>query len=64
VKWYRKGSEKGNADAQVNLGRMYERGKGGLKVDRGAARLWYRKASQQGDKEGRNRLDQLSIQGQ
>jgi hypothetical protein len=34
VQWYRKAAEQGDADAQVNLGLMYERGAGGLPKNR------------------------------
>lgn len=40
-------AEQGSADAQFEIGAMYENGRG-VKIDRIAARDWYRKASAQG----------------
>jgi TPR repeat protein len=33
VRWFRKAAEQGNADAQINLGLMYESGRGELVKD-------------------------------
>ena len=41
-------AEQGNADAQVNLGQMYEK-RLGVKQDYFEAVKWYRKAAEQGD---------------
>jgi len=48
VKWFRKAAEQGYADAQYNLGHMYENGWG---VDRNNSTVveWYRKGAEQGD---------------
>jgi len=48
VEWYRIAAEQGYADAQGNLGDMYESGRGVTKDDAEAAR-WYRKAAEQGN---------------
>ena len=48
VKWYRKAAEQGDADAQHNLGWMYERGCGVEQSDTEAV-IWYRKAAEQGN---------------
>ncbi len=40
---------KGDAEAQFNLGKMYEGGRGGLKKDYAQAAHWYRRAAEQGD---------------
>lgn len=39
----------GDAEAQFNLGKMYEAGRGGLKKDPAEAERWYRRAAVQGD---------------
>ena len=41
-------ADQGNADAQLNLGLMYEYGKG-TEEDYTQAVRWYRKAAEQGD---------------
>ncbi|KGB92594.1 tetratricopeptide repeat protein [Burkholderia cepacia] len=46
-KWYRLAAEQGDANAQNNLGLMYENGQGVRKDDAEAAR-WYRLAAAQG----------------
>ena len=40
---------RGDADAQFNLAKMYEAGRGGLKRDYTEAERWHRKAAEQGD---------------
>ena len=47
VKWYRKGAEQGDAQAQFNLGFCYTYGEGVAK-DHVEAAKWYRKAAEQG----------------
>ena len=47
AKWYRKAADQGNADAQPNLGLMYEKGQG-VPQDYAQAVSWYRKAADQG----------------
>jgi TPR repeat protein len=50
VKWWRKAAEQGNAQAQHNLGLMYDEGEG-VTQDYAEAVKWYRKAAEQGDVE-------------
>lgn len=45
---WRERAEAGDADAQVNLGHLYERGLG-VMPDRAAALAWYRRAAERGD---------------
>ncbi len=44
VEWYRKAAEQGYADAQYNLGHMYDKGEG-VTQDYAKAMGWYRKAA-------------------
>ena len=53
VYWYRKAADQGNANAQYNLGVMYENGEGVAKDDKQAV-YWYRKAADQGNSHGSN----------
>jgi TPR repeat protein len=46
VLWWQKAAERGNAEAQNNLGQAYEAGHGVTQDDRQAA-YWYRKAAEQ-----------------
>jgi hypothetical protein len=45
--WYRKAAEQGNADAQFNLGYLYDKGQG-VPQDYAQAAAWYRKAAERG----------------
>ena len=47
MEWYRKSAEQGNADAQNNLGCMYQNGLG-VEQDDAKAMEWYQKAAEQG----------------
>jgi TPR repeat protein len=47
VKWYRKAAAQGLAQAQNNLGTMYDGGQG-VPQDYGEAMTWFRKAAEQG----------------
>ncbi len=47
VKWYRKAAERGDADAQFNLGVCYSKGES-VKQDRAEAAKWLRMAAKQG----------------
>ena len=60
LKWYRMAAEQGDADAQNNLGVMYECGYG---VDRDLprARYWYKKAVEQGDEFAKANLKRLEM---
>ena len=49
LKWYRKAAEQGVAEAQNNLGLMYEKGMGVLQ-DMIAAHMWLTIAAANGDK--------------
>ena len=42
-------AERGDADAQFNLAKMYESGRSGRKRDYSEAERWHRKAAEQGD---------------
>ena len=53
--WYRKAADQGYADAQFNLGKMYEHGQG-VPQSAKAAAVWYRKAADQGDAEAQLQL--------
>jgi uncharacterized protein len=48
VKWYRLAAEQGNANAQYNLGVMYDNGDGVVQ-DYAEAVKWYRLAAEQGN---------------
>jgi TPR repeat protein len=45
----RERAEKGDAEAEFNLGKNYEAGRGGLKKDYAEAERWYLRAAEQGD---------------
>ena len=45
----RERAENGDAEAQFNLGKNYEAGRGGLKRDYAEAANWYRRSAEQGD---------------
>jgi uncharacterized protein len=47
LRWYRKGTDQGHADAQFNTGLLYEYGLG-VNKDPQTAIAWYRKAAAQG----------------
>jgi len=55
-------AEQDNAEAQVHLGFMYDRGKG-VPQDAVEAMRWFRKAAEQGDAEGQTRLGIMYDQG-
>lgn len=58
IKYFQKAAEKGNANAQYNLGCCYEYGKG-VSVDYTEAVKWYRKAAEQGDEDAKKALERL-----
>ena len=62
VKWYRKAAEQGNADAQYNLGVMYDHGRG-VPQDDAEAVGWYRKAAEQGYAKAQFNLGNMYITG-
>jgi len=55
-------AEQGDADAQNNLGYMYENGNG-VPQDYAEAVKWYRLAAEQGDAASQYRLGQIYLQG-
>ncbi len=55
VKWYRKAAEQGDADAQYQLGKCYDYGRG-VTQDFTEAVKWYRKAAEQGDADAQYQL--------
>jgi len=56
-------AERGNADAQLRLGKFYAEGRGVAQDDARAA-IWYRKAALQGNPEAQLRLGELYASGQ
>jgi len=63
AKWYRLGSEQGNATAQINLGAMYAKGRG-VPQDYAEAVKWYRLAARQGDTMAQGYLGLSYAQGE
>ncbi|GHT39463.1 hypothetical protein AGMMS49965_05530 [Bacteroidia bacterium] len=58
-KWYYKSATQGNAEAQYNLGLLYEFGGGGVKKSKREAKKWYKKAAEQGLFEARRRVEMI-----
>ena len=54
--WFRKAAEQGNAEAQNNLGLMYEVGQG-VAQDFVQAQIWYNLAAAKGDENARKNRD-------
>jgi serine/threonine protein kinase len=63
VRWYQRSVLKGDAEAQANLGVMYELGYGGLKKDISKAKYWYEKSVLSGNSIGEYRLGILYYNG-
>ena len=63
VQWYRKAADQGDADAQNNLGNMYDFGHG-VPQDYAQALQWYRKAADQGNAYGLFNLGAMYDSGQ
>jgi len=61
--WHRKAAEQGNAQAQYNLGDLYDHGRG-VPQDYAQAAFWYRKAAEQGNAASQFMLGDLYRQGQ
>ena len=59
VKWYTLAAEQGDADAQTNLGVMYEYGDGVL-TDNRRAYMWYNLASYNGSEQGGKNKDMIA----
>jgi TPR repeat protein len=55
VRWYRLAADQGDADAQFNLGVMYDTGRG-VPQDDAEAERWYRLAADQGDANAQSNL--------
>ena len=62
IKLYKKGAKQGDAEAQYNLGYMYENGKG-VEGDYVIAAEWYEKAAAQGHAKAQNNLAFLYRKG-
>ena len=58
MKWFRIAAEQGEAEAQTNLGTMYQNGKGVPQSNIEAVK-WFRKAADQGDPDAQNALNRL-----
>jgi TPR repeat protein len=58
VKWYLKAAEQGNADAQFNLGGIYQEGIV-VPQDYPQALNWYIKAAEQGHERAKTKLDTM-----
>ncbi len=56
-------AEQGHAEAQYNLGVMYDRGEGVTQDDK-AALKWYKRAAEQGDADAQNNLGFMYNHGQ
>jgi TPR repeat protein len=63
VKWFRLAADQGYADAQYNIGVMYDHGQG-LLQDYEQAVKWYRLASDQGNADAQNNLGAMYFVGQ
>jgi len=61
--WYAKAAEQDYAEAQSNLGIMYDHGRG-ISEDNEAAVLWYTKAAQQGYVDAQVNLGFMSANGE
>ena len=62
LEWYQMAADQGHADAQFNLGVMYDQGQGVVRSYK-AALVWYRKAADQGEAEAQFKLGNMSEQG-
>ncbi len=60
IRTLRKQAEAGNANAQFNLGSMYETGSG-VRQDYAEAAKWYRKAAERGDARAQYNLIPVAI---
>ena len=63
VKWYRLAAEQGNADAQTNLGVMYDEGTGVPQDDKTAVK-WYRLSAEQGNANAQFNLGTMFYNGE
>jgi hypothetical protein len=58
TRWYRKAADQGHAQAQNNLGTMFEQGRGVAQSNVEAAR-WYRKAADQDNADAQYNLGNM-----
>ena len=63
LQWFRSAADQGNADAQYNLGVMYDEGQG-VPQDDTEALQWYRRAADQGNADARFNLGVMYFEGQ
>lgn len=63
VLWFRKAAEQGYADAEFQLGAMYENGRGGLAKDDAQAFKWLQKAAEQGNANAQSTLGFMYVSG-
>lgn len=63
MKWYRKAADQGNAEAQYQLGEIYDQGMAGKK-DYQEAFKWFRLAAEQGEPDAQLNLGDLYESGQ
>lgn len=63
AKWFEKAAERGNANAQYELGVMLLRGEGGLDKDEGRAVAWLEASAEQGNASAQHDLGLLLLDG-
>jgi TPR repeat protein len=56
--WYQKAADQGYADAQLEMGRLYQYGLG-VNPDPAQAKDWYQRAAQQGNQDAKDLLSRL-----
>jgi TPR repeat protein len=62
LRWFRKAADQGNADAQFNIGMMYENGEG-VTQDYAEALRWYQKAADQENADAQNHIGLIYVNG-
>ncbi len=60
---YKSAATKGDANAQYNLGHLYETGAEGVTADMGTALKWYRRAANQGQPDAQDALGHAYFEG-
>jgi TPR repeat protein len=60
LKWFRKAAESGNADAEFNIGSMYQQGMG-VPENMPEAIEWYKRANTHGQVQARTALRILGV---
>ena len=60
IEWYEKAAKQGLAQAQINLGLMYENGQG-MDQDDSMAMRWYAKAAAQGHEDAQMAISSLLV---